>query len=363
MPTTLKEMGWGGFAASMWERARRTCVPLTGTFELTPLCNFRCRMCYMRLDASEVPRHGRLHTADEWIDLARQAMELGTYRITLTGGEVLTRPDFPKIYTNLIQMGLLVSVLSNASLITEETVHMFQQYRPSKLRFTLYGASNETYERLCGAPDGFDRVMKSLHRLKEHDIPFSLAFTETTENVDDFDAVLDIAEQLGVSIAVTCNIVPAVRGATSEGSALRVDIANRPTTDRPLDNVREDYLASFFKTRDARDPELFSGLFATCKAYRTSFVVEWNGEMEVCTYMGSSNVRPFEEGFKAAWEHLNEHLESLEFPETCRSCPAIALCATCPGIREAITGRPDGIPRELCEQARVQYASMVSERQ
>ena len=47
---TLKEQGWEGFSGRMWERARRSCVPITGTFELTPLCNFSCRMCYVRLD-------------------------------------------------------------------------------------------------------------------------------------------------------------------------------------------------------------------------------------------------------------------------------------------------------------------------
>ena len=185
---TLKEQGWEGFSGRMWERARRSCVPITGTFELTPLCNFSCRMCYVRLDKSELPLHGRLHTADEWLSLARQAMEMGTYHITLTGGEALTRPDFEDIYTGLIEMGILTSVLSNASLITEETVRLFQTYQPRKLRFTLYGGSNATYERLCGAPNGFDRVMRSLHLLKEGRVPFSLSFTATKENVNDLDA-------------------------------------------------------------------------------------------------------------------------------------------------------------------------------
>ena len=129
-------------------------------------------MCYVRLDKSALPRHGRLHTADEWLSLARQAMGMGTYHITLTGGEVLTRPDFEDIYTGLIEMGILASVLSNASLITRETVRLFQTYQPRKLRFTLYGGSNATYERLCGVPDGFDRVMRSLHLLKEGGVPF-----------------------------------------------------------------------------------------------------------------------------------------------------------------------------------------------
>ena len=77
-PTT-----WSEFQAASWLRARREGLPLSGTFELTPLCNFRCRMCYVRVDA--LPEGSRLRTAEEWLDLARQAAERGMYAVTLTG--------------------------------------------------------------------------------------------------------------------------------------------------------------------------------------------------------------------------------------------------------------------------------------
>ena len=56
-PTT-----WSEFQTASWLRARREGIPLSGTFELTPLCNFRCRMCYVRVDA--LPEGTRLRTAE-----------------------------------------------------------------------------------------------------------------------------------------------------------------------------------------------------------------------------------------------------------------------------------------------------------
>lgn len=53
-------------------------------------------------------------------------------------------------------------MLSNGSLIDEDVVDLFRRRPPGYLRFTLYGASNETYEKLCGVKDGFDRVMWGL---------------------------------------------------------------------------------------------------------------------------------------------------------------------------------------------------------
>ncbi len=357
---TLKDMGWEGFSSKIWVHAREKRIPLSGTFELTPLCNLRCRMCYVRLDASDLPRYGHLYGAQEWLDLARQAAELGTYRITLTGGEALTRPDFKEIYTGLVNMGMLVTVLSNATLITEDTVRLFQEYKPSKLRFTLYGASNETYKRLCRSADGFDRAMRGIKLLKKGDVPFSLAFTETTENIDDLHDVLAIARDLGVHVAISNNIFPAVRGASSEAQSIRVEPKKQPSlSELDIDNNRIDPLTVLFNEQGVPD-DFIRGPFAHCKSYRTSFYVDWNGRMDTCSFMSSSDVHPFEDGFQNAWNAMQERLSKLRLPETCRSCSLQALCPVCPGRREAETGVPDGIPCAICEDFRSRHESAIN---
>ena len=51
--------------------------PLNGTFELTGRCDLHCKMCLMRVDAPRMEALGlRERTAEEWIDMARQAARL-----------------------------------------------------------------------------------------------------------------------------------------------------------------------------------------------------------------------------------------------------------------------------------------------
>ena len=51
-------------------------IPIAGTFELTPLCNMDCRMCYVRMSNQEMQcSAGRMHTAKEWIALGEQAVK------------------------------------------------------------------------------------------------------------------------------------------------------------------------------------------------------------------------------------------------------------------------------------------------
>ena len=47
-------------------------IPINGSIELLPLCNMRCDMCYVRMDRQEMESKGRLRTAEEWLEVARQ---------------------------------------------------------------------------------------------------------------------------------------------------------------------------------------------------------------------------------------------------------------------------------------------------
>lgn len=345
---SIEELIWHGLNDELWLKARRECLPLSGTFELLPLCNFRCRMCYVRLDAEKVEQFGRIRTGKEWLDLGRQAQQAGVLSLTLSGGEPLLHPDFMEIYTGLSQMGFMVSVLSNGSLVTDEHLKLFTEYRPTRIRFTLYGASNETYERLCGAPNGFDRVMSSIRRLLDAGMPLSLSFTETQENVDDFDDVMAIAKQLDIPLMVCTDLDNPVRGAVSDAANLRVPPQNQrlPQDDERLQTARANHLI-----KQAQKEGLLDGLFSDCKPYRTSFFVTWNGHMENCGSMSYCRSAPFEDGFMAAWADMHDKLSRLQLPQPCRTCPSLHFCTACPAKRDAETGRPDGIPRRYCEEA------------
>lgn len=63
-------------------------IPMSGTFELTPMCNFSCKMCYVRKTPEEVNAHPRkMMTLEEWLRLAEEAREAGLLYLLLTGGE------------------------------------------------------------------------------------------------------------------------------------------------------------------------------------------------------------------------------------------------------------------------------------
>lgn len=337
----LVDMSWRDYQQIVRVQARERGIPAFGTFELTPLCNFNCKMCYVHLTPERMHELGRLRTAEEWLDMARQAADAGMVGVTLTGGEVLTRPDFEEIYAGIAEMGLFVSILSNGSLIDEHIVGLFRRIPPAHMRFTLYGASNETYERLCGVSDGFDRVMRNLRMLKEAGVDFTLSITETKLNIDDYNQVHQIAEEFGTSLIVGSSLVPAVRGAVSSALDLEVDAPIIPESE----TCPEVQLRTFPSRAEC-------GPFAACGSYRTSFWLDWDGRMNMCSFMSKNSVLPFEIGFSRAWDNLLVNLASLGNPSECKECSVGNNCHICPGLMEAETGSPECAASRLCQRLR-----------
>ena len=91
----IAKRGSSALAEHLHNRAVVKGIPLSGTFELTPVCNMSCNMCYVRKTPEELAQTGkRLRTVDEWMALADQMYQQGTLFLLLTGGEPFTYSGF-----------------------------------------------------------------------------------------------------------------------------------------------------------------------------------------------------------------------------------------------------------------------------
>ena len=81
----------------LFRKATAKGVPLSGTFELTPVCNMDCKMCYIRLSAQEQKAKGQLRSGKAWLELAQRAKEQGLLYLLITGGEPFLHPDIRQI--------------------------------------------------------------------------------------------------------------------------------------------------------------------------------------------------------------------------------------------------------------------------
>ena len=121
-------------------KARERAIPVHTTFEITPLCNLDCKMCYVHLHNDEFEKRSLL-SLDTWKDIASQARLSGTKTVTLTGGECLTYPAFDcmplKVYLLLqgFRHGYVVQGLRNHQLYKQYHHLLYRQHRLQGRRY------------------------------------------------------------------------------------------------------------------------------------------------------------------------------------------------------------------------------------
>ena len=57
------------------EKASYARIPIMCSFELLPVCNLQCKMCYVRKSMDHVRANGGLKDADWWLALAKVGAE------------------------------------------------------------------------------------------------------------------------------------------------------------------------------------------------------------------------------------------------------------------------------------------------
>lgn len=321
---------------SLWARLQK--FPLFATFELTPLCNLRCPMCYVRLDKKGMEKQGRYMSAKEWLEIARQARDMGLLFVTLTGGEPFLHPEFWEIYHGMTSLGLLVAVYSNGLLIDETVIKHFKEDPPHNIKLSLYGASNETYETMCGVKDGFTRVSRALDLLNESGLPFYCTTTIVHENMHDFAAMYRFAAEKQLKFYHTSAV------ALSARSDLGTPETSRTRTDE-IQWTLESMKKEMVKVVDLRP-------FARCAGVNMTFFLTWHGHLGFCGFSTKPYVQiKFPLDFKSAWEQMLDQVAAIKTPEECQTCEHVEFCRRCPGLLASESGDPEKVSESFCSQA------------
>ncbi|MCR5689249.1 MAG: radical SAM protein [Clostridiales bacterium] len=332
-------------------------TPVSGTFELTSGCNFNCRMCYIHDRAANARKKNEL-TADEWLSVGKQAADSGTVFVLLTGGEPLIRPDFGKIYTGLRQLGLMISVNTNGSLITGKTAELFENNPPMRLNVSLYGDDRDTYRRLCGA-DAFYAVLSNIARMRAAGVEVKLNISFTEINAARMEGLAELTQKLGLHCQTSFYMYPPVRTSSPEAAAFRLSPSDagkyqvewsvrRGKTDLLKSSAGLLELMSARECEDADAPR--EGV--RCRAGHTAYWIDSAGEMLMCGMIPvpAGNVR--ESGFNACWQKTRDFMKTVVMPAKCATCSYRPVCCVCPAACYAETGDFTKVPQYLCEMSR-----------
>ena len=333
-------------------RAKEMGVPMRGQFELTPLCNFDCRMCYTHLTGEQMGKRKPL-SVEQWKGLMYEAWQAGMLCVNLTGGECLAYPGFEEIYLYLRGLGCQLTVLTNGALLDDRWVAFFKDNKPYMIQISLYGSNEDAYERVTGHRD-FGRVTANIRRAMANDLPVVLSITPSVYQKDDLCGTLRTAKDLGAPFGVSAFLSDPKEETGRSGQAHDMDFEDYARMYAYLNELNGSGIEPIDpdKLPPAGGPHREAdGCGLRCRAGQSCFTVEWDGKMYACNSIRNIRAEPLKTGFRAAWDHI--HREALRWPRIpeCVDCPYEEVCPNCAVFKQRFAG-PGKQPLALCEQTR-----------
>ena len=343
--------------------------PFGGSFELLPLCNMDCKMCYVKRTPAQVAEEGRILDWTEWLDIGRQARDAGVLFLLLTGGEPLLYPHFKELYRGLNEMGLVLTLNTNGTLIDQEWADFFQEYPCSRINITIYGKDDETYGRLCSNPQGYSQVIHACRLLKKRRVPFRLHASITPDNYKEIGDIFRIAHELDAPLRPATYMFPGVRIGHDASTQQRLDpeTAGRcavecyrhiyPNPDDFLANIRA-LLTNMFKAPRMLPVEGFN-----CHASRSGFWINWKGQMQSCGMQSGPLYSLLDASFESCWNQIVEHGKTVKYPEECRTCSIQNICTMCVANllaeNQHMENPSSHVPEYLCRYSHAQVEEMI----
>ena len=358
---------------ALWDKIAGRRVPLDFCLEVTARCNNDCRHCYINLPAGEAEARQKELSLAEIADVADQAVALGALWCLVSGGEPLLRPDFSELYFTLRRKGVLVSIFTNACLVTEEHVALFKKYPPRDVEVTVYGATEETYERVTRRQGSYAAFRHGLGllldsgikvRLKAmalrsnvHELPEIAAFCrERTADFFRFDPLLHLRydgdPQRNEEIRAE-RLSPEEIVAIEQGDEERAEALEKGCDKLIFPEYHGDVCDHLFH----------------CGAGNGSFVVSYDGIFRLCADLWHPDCTfDLRQGrLTQAWEELVPRVRDLrspnpEFLGRCRRCPIVNLCLWCPAHAHLEIGALDGFVPYFCQVAHTRAEALEARR-
>ncbi|GAB4248229.1 MAG: putative heme d1 biosynthesis radical SAM protein NirJ1 [Candidatus Methylacidiphilales bacterium] len=259
-------------------------------WNITRRCNLRCIHCYSNSEARSYPGELTLAECLEVID------DLAAFRIPallLSGGEPTLHPHFFSIAEHARRAGLKVTLSTNGTRLTRDSIRRLRSLGLSYIGISLDGIG-PVHDQFRGCSGAFEQAVRAIRTCQEEGQKVGLRLTLTRHNVRELGALLDFIERENIPRVCFYHLVYSGRGHAVEdlppaevrqaldqifGRVLRwADLGhNREvlTVDQPADGA---YLTMFL---DRIDP---------ARAEEARRLLRWNGGGAHSSGVGIGNI-------------------------------------------------------------------------
>lgn len=326
-------------------------------WEVTRRCNLSCVHC--RASSLAGPYPGELDTA-QCLRILDEIGALGQPIIILTGGEPLLRDDIFEIACYGTKKGLRMVLATNGTLLTPEIVGKMLQAGIQRVSVSIDGRDGESHDAFRGVPGAFDAAMGGIDLLKRGGMEFQVNTTVTQKNLEQIEAILDLAVKLGAAAHHIFLLVPTGRGKNLGDQSISAEAYEKTLEwfHQRSQNVPLQFKATcaphYFRILHQKDkgamkhshmqgaavPPLHA-MTRGCLGGSSFCFISHTGQVQPCGYLEIDCGQIKEKPFTEIWNHskIFEDLRDLNrYQGKCGVCPYLRICGGCRARAFELTG-------------------------
>jgi len=321
-------------------------------------CNLRCQHCY-------IPPERRASRRDPELSLAEikrildEVTDAGCLWLLLTGGEPLLRKDFLDVYSYAKHKGLILTIFTNGTLLTPRIADYLAEWRPFNVEITLYGATQETYERVTGIPGSYACCRRGIDLLLDRNVPLGLKTMVMTLNHHELDEMKSLAAELGVKFRIDGIINPALDGSDrpiffrlTPEEIVALDKADPERARLWQDQLQKNQV---IPQSDQR--------ILHCGAGKQGFHIDASGQLSICQTIRKPAYNLLSGSFREGWDQFLPKLIARQFDDDfpCLSCDLRFVCAQCPAEVELMPGETEMQDIFMCQVTKLRQVAFAKQ--
>ncbi|MDV0446808.1 PqqA peptide cyclase [Methanosarcinaceae archaeon Ag5] len=161
---------------------------------VTPRCPNKCIHC----GAADMMQPNNEMTFEQITGAISQALDMGTYLVTLDGGEPMLRKDLPEIVAAIDKERTTVSMFTSGFRLNEERAKALADAGLNSVKISFDSADPEVHDKFRGRKGAFDDAINAVKNAKAAGIMTDMYLTISPYNIDNIEELYALATDLGM---------------------------------------------------------------------------------------------------------------------------------------------------------------------
>lgn len=176
--------------------------PLWLLAELTYRCPLHCVFCYNPVQLKQAS--SELTTA-EWVEVMRQARQLGAAQLGFSGGEPLVRDDLEELVQEAHRLGYYTNLITSGVGLTPARAQRLKDAGLDHVQLSFQDSTRELNDFLSHTKT-FELKKKVAQTIKAHDWPMVMNCVLHRHNLPHVGQIIEMALDLGAEYLELANV-------------------------------------------------------------------------------------------------------------------------------------------------------------